>query len=254
MLKELKIFLTAVMFLTRIPCPQWVDFSDADLSHSAKYFSLIGILVGTIGGLVYYLSAQIFPQTLALLFSIITTILITGAFHEDGFADVCDAFGGGYSKENILLIMKDSRLGTFGTLGLIIILAVKYLTLLELNPVIIVYAMIAGHSISRFAAVTVLFTHIYARKNDELSKSKPVATKLSLTSLLIAAFFGIIPILLLGYQYLLLIIPVFIVRELTITYFNHRINGYTGDCLGAIQQLCEVTFYLFAILQPWKYF
>lgn len=253
MIKEIQIFFNAMMFLTRLPCSKWTDFSEENLNKSSKYFSLIGIIVGALGALVYYLFSLVLPHSVAILLSIIATILITGAFHEDGFADVCDSFGGGFDKEHILKIMKDSRLGTYGTLGLVLILTLKYLLLLEIDPNLIIMTIIAGHSISRFSAVSVLYTHDYMRDTDKSSKTKPIAKKLTSSGMIVSAFFGILPLFFLGKYVFLLIIPVFITRELAIKYFTARIGGYTGDCLGAIQQLCEVTFYLFMLLELWKY-
>src|SRR5271155_1493195 len=110
MKKEIKIFLTAVMFFTRIPCPSWVDHSPEYLRESARYLPLVGIIVGAIGAIVYIVSSVIFPHAIALLLSMLVTILVTGAFHEDGLADMCDGFGGGFTKESILRIMSDSRI------------------------------------------------------------------------------------------------------------------------------------------------
>src|SRR4051794_21756033 len=111
MKKELRIFFTAIMFLTRLPVPRFTDHSPEYLKQSSRYFPLVGWIVGGIGALVFYLFSSFFSLELSLLASIIATVLATGAFHEDGFADVCDAFGGGWTKEKILAIMKDSRLG-----------------------------------------------------------------------------------------------------------------------------------------------
>ena len=122
MKKEVHYFLTAILFFTRIPCPKWVDHSSEMLNKSNRYFSLVGILVGSIAALVYYLATFIFTLEVAIILSMVASVWTTGAFHEDGFADTCDGFGGGWTKEKILLIMKDSRLGTYGVIGLFAIL------------------------------------------------------------------------------------------------------------------------------------
>ena len=106
MKKQVHIFFNALSFFTRIPSPNWVDFSEENRQRSIIYFSLIGILVGLIGALIFYGALQILPLSIAILLSIVSTTYITGAFHEDGFADVCDGFGGGWTKEKILVIMK----------------------------------------------------------------------------------------------------------------------------------------------------
>src|SRR5436190_855381 len=98
MKKEIRIFFTALMFFTRIPCPRWVDHSEDYISQSTRYFPLIGIVVGTIGTIIFYIGSFVFPHFIAILLSMIATIIATGAFHEDGLADVCDGFGGGWKK------------------------------------------------------------------------------------------------------------------------------------------------------------
>ncbi len=127
MRKELQVFLTAVMFFTKIPCPGWVDHSKEYLNKSSRYFSLIGIIVGCVGGAVFYGFNVIFPHSVAILLSMLATVWLTGAFHEDGLADMFDGFGGGWTREQVLEIMKDSRIGTFGVVGLTGILTLKFL-------------------------------------------------------------------------------------------------------------------------------
>ncbi len=101
---QIQVFLTAVMFFTRIPVPKNIDHSRYMLQRSARYFSWVGILVGAIGAVIFFLAAKIFSPALSIAFSMLATILTTGAFHEDGFADCCDAFGGGWTKEKILMM------------------------------------------------------------------------------------------------------------------------------------------------------
>lgn len=249
---EIRIFFTALMFFTRIPCSQWVDHSEEYLSKSSRYFPLVGIIVGAIGGLMYYVCSFIFPHALALLLSMITTILVTGAFHEDGLADVCDGFGGGWTKESILRIMKDSRVGTFGVVGLCSVLAVKFTCLYFLDVKLIPLVLIAGHGLSRFAASTLLYTLDYVR-DEEGSKAKPAAKCMSPLSLSVGTFFGIAPLsVFCNYYVFILIAPVFIIRAYLGYYFYKWIGGQTGDCAGAAQQICEAIFYL-SFLVLWKY-
>src|ERR1700730_6921729 len=150
MKKQLDIFFTAVMFLTRLPVPGRIDHSPAMLQKSARYFSWIGILVGIIVAVCFICCKQLFSSSLAILLSMIVSILTTGAFHEDGFADVCDGFGGGWTKEKILLIMKDSRLGTFGVIGLGSMLAAKFMLLKDLPKFTPVSLADAGHPLLNY--------------------------------------------------------------------------------------------------------
>jgi len=269
MKKEWKIFLTAVMFLTRIRVPSSIDHRPEYLQESPRYFPLIGWIVGGISALAFLVFNKLFSENIGLLASIIAGILTTGAFHEDGFADTCDGFGGGWTKEKILLIMKDSRLGTFGVIGLVSILAVKFAILKELpkfTPVSIhntlniflnyryfIGLVLTGHSLSRFMGVTMLQQYAYVTP-DDTGKSKPVTeSRLSPLSLLAAALFALLPMVLLPPVFLFAIVPVVIARLMLGAYFNKWIGGYTGDCLGATQQVTEIVFYLSCSI-IWTYF
>ncbi|TGV02729.1 adenosylcobinamide-GDP ribazoletransferase [Flavivirga rizhaonensis] len=252
MKKELQIFLTAIMFFTRIPCPKWVDHNPEYLSKSAKYFSLVGIIVGSIGALVFYGFSFIFSTEIALLLSMVATIYTTGAFHEDGFADVCDGFGGGWTKEKILLIMKDSRLGTYGVSGLILILAIKFSILREVSLHFIPITIIAGHSLSRFIATSLIYTHPYVRDTDD-SKAKPAAKSITINMLLISSVFGLAPLLFFNKPLIFIaIIPCYLAKAYLGRKFKKWLGGQTGDCAGAVQQLCEVVFYL-SVITLWKF-
>lgn len=252
MKKELQIFLTATMFFTRIPCPKWVDHNPEYLSKSAKYFSLVGIMVGSIGALVFYGFSFILSTEIALLLSMVATIYTTGAFHEDGFADVCDGLGGGWTKEKILLIMKDSRLGTYGVTGLILMLAIKFLALRDVPLQFIPITIIAGHSLSRFIATTLIYTHPYVRDTED-SKAKPAAKSITIKMLLISALFGITPLFFFNKPLIFItIIPCYLAKVYLGTKFKKWLGGQTGDCAGAVQQLCEVVFYL-SVIVLWKF-
>lgn len=253
MKQTLQLFFTALSFYTRIPCPSWVKYSEDSLKQSTKYFPLIGWIVGGSAALVFWLSHFIFAQPIAILLSMVTSILMTGAFHEDGFADVCDGFGGGWTKTQILHIMKDSHLGTYGTIGLILVLNLKFFTLTALPIELVPVTLIVGHSFSRWVAMTFLVTHHYVR-DTENSKIKSVAQQLTIQDMLIASGFGIVPLLLLpSYYSLLVIIPLLLIKIYLGYFFTNRIGGYTGDCLGATQQVTEVVFYLLIGTQFWIY-
>ncbi|PQJ73041.1 adenosylcobinamide-GDP ribazoletransferase [Polaribacter butkevichii] len=253
MKKEFHYFLTAILFFTRIPCPKWVGHSSEMLNKSNRYFSLVGILVGAIAALIYYLATFIFTPEIAIILSMIASIWTTGAFHEDGFADSCDGFGGGWTKEKILLIMKDSRLGTFGVIGLFSILILKFSAIqtLSVAHINIPLLIISGHAISRFTATILLYTHPYVRDIDS-SKIKPTTTQMSTKSLVISFIFGVLPLFFFkNYWVFLSLIPLLITYWYLARFFKKWIGGQTGDCAGALQQVAEVVFYLF-ILVLWK--
>lgn len=250
MKNEITLFLTAVQFFTRLPVPGWVGHSSTQLNDASRYFPLVGSLIGLICAAILYGANQLFPFTIAVALSMMAGILATGAFHEDGLADSCDGFGGGWDKPQVLAIMKDSRLGTYGAIGLGVVLGLKFLALCAMPLSVAIVALVAAHAFSRFLAVTVIFTQSYVR-DDESARAKPAAQSISDAGVLCAALFGLAPLLAFIYVPLL---PVFalalivsacvVARVLLGRYFIKRIGGYTGDCLGCMQQVCEAVFYL----------
>jgi adenosylcobinamide-GDP ribazoletransferase len=249
MKNEIRIFFTALMFYTRIPCPRFTDHSDNYINKASRYFPLIGWIVGIISYLIYSLSLYLFGNQMAVILSILGGVLTTGAFHEDGLADVFDGFGGGWTKEKILTIMKDSRIGAFGAIALIFSFWLKYTSLgilclqsFDYNTVILPLCFISYHSIARLTAISIVFTAQYARE-DETSKAKPIAQTFTYKEIIGAVIFGITPLLLLSYfhwQFIIVLAPLILLRTYSIHYFNKWINGYTGDCLGAVEQIAEL--------------
>lgn len=233
-------FLTAIMFFTRIPV-HFEQFDEDDLNKSTRFFPLVGILVGAVGTLVFWLSNRLLPLEVAVLLSMAATILLTGAFHEDGLADAIDGLGGGWTREQVLTIMVDSRIGSYGAVGLLLTLLTKYQALSYQMAIFVPVAMIAGHALSRLCAVLVMFTQSYVKAEG---KSKPLATQLNVAELMIATFFGLLPLVFLETKFLAALLPVAVVWLWFSAKIKTRIGGYTGDCLGAMQQLTEVAFYV----------
>ncbi len=253
MYKEIRIFFTALMFYTRIPCPKWVDHDPIYMKESARYFSLIGWIVGAISAGTFWLTSQFLPTNIAIILSMIVSIRATGAFHEDGLADVADGFGGGWTKDKILEIMKDSRLGTFGVTALICILGLKFTSLAEMPKNTIPLAILMGNVLSRTIASRMLYRGDYVQNNN-LAKAGSAADKLSITSLVVNILFGGLTFLLFMNAYLLLIIPILILLEyLMYRFYKKWIGGYNGDCAGAVQQISEVVIYMMLLIL-WKLF
>ncbi|MCP8686914.1 adenosylcobinamide-GDP ribazoletransferase [Marinobacterium sedimentorum] len=240
--RELHLFFNALTFFTRIPAPAWVKFGPDELNHASRYFPLAGLIIGLAAAALYAIFALLFPATIAVLLSTGGILLLTGGFHEDGLADLCDGFGGGWTPQQTLEIMKDSRLGSYGALGLIIVLGLKLASLISINDVLI--ALIAGHTLSRFVAVSLIHTDSYVQL-DRLSKVRPLASNMSRTELLIATAPALACLFLLpGYSVLAVITALLLLRLYLCRLFRRRLGGYTGDCLGATQQLAEVAVYL----------
>jgi len=242
--RELKILFTAIRFYTRIPVPENIGFSDDNLNKATRYLPFIGIIVGGTGAVVFLIANQWLSINISLLLCITAMILITGAFHEDALSDFCDGFGGGYSKEKILSIMKDSSIGTYGAISLIIMLLSKFVILGELEAARIPIMLVAAHSLSRLSPVFMIYTSQYVR-NDSSSKSKPVGQKNSMLTLVPAIIFGILPLVFFPVSIAFVILVVLALIFIYFRYYVHKkIGGYTGDVLGALQQFSEVGFYL----------
>ena len=252
---QLELFFIAIGFFTRLPVPGWVGFAPEKLGHAARYLPLVGWLVGLAGVAVYLLAVQVLPVDIAVVLAMAATIRITGAFHEDGWADACDGLGGGWSREQVLAIMKDSRIGSYGTIGLVLMLLAKYLALTNLGadedyPVIA--ALLVAHPLSRLVAVGLMASLDYVRPDDS-AKSAPVARRPTAAELGIATLAGVLPLLLLNPREALAALAVCAVVGIQARrVFVRRLGGYTGDCLGAAQQVAELATYL-GLLAAWSY-
>ncbi|MDE1182912.1 adenosylcobinamide-GDP ribazoletransferase [Paraburkholderia sp.] len=260
-LAELRYFFTALGYFTRVPVPRWVGYEPHYLNAAARYFPLVGVLVGALGALIYLGALRALPPGVAVLLSMAATLLVTGAFHEDGLADCVDAFGGAYTRDDVLRIMHDSRIGAFGAIALMISLALKWQTLASLPPMRAASLMIAAHAASRAFAISYLATRDYVRAEG---KAKPVAQRLGGIALIVAGIFGL-PWLFVangaacgdaltswwcvwsasGWRFGCVVLAILLIMRWSLgRYFVRRIGGYTGDCLGFAQQVFELTIYL----------
>ena len=242
--RELEYFFGAIRFFTRLPVPGWVGHSAEALNRSARYFPAVGLLVGGIGALVYLAALQLWPQPVAVLLSMAATIYATGAFHEDGLADTVDGLGGGWDKLRILEIMKDSRVGSYGVIAMVLALLGKFALLSALDAKLVPVALIAGHTLSRFCSTALLATMDYVRE-DLLAKAKPLANRLTAGELLAALGFALLPLAGVPLPKAAAGCALAILATLWLAAkFRRWLGGYTGDCLGATQQLSELAFYL----------
>jgi adenosylcobinamide-GDP ribazoletransferase len=244
LLGEVRLFLTALMFYTRIPCPAWVGYSDEQLNRSTRYFPAMGWVVGAIVGLCYGLARFILPVPVSVVLSLAAGAMATGAFHEDGFADVCDGFGGGADPRRTLDIMKDSRVGAFAVFGRVLLFGVKVTALADLGAVGVwptVAAILFAHVVSRWCVVTVIWRDTYAR-DDLTSKVKPIGRSISGWGV-VAASAWLVPFAGLAWwrPWWLLALPAAVLARLVLGgWFRRRLGGYTGDCLGCAQQVIEI--------------
>jgi len=263
-MQALRHYLLAVQFFTRIPITgrlaQWVGYSPAMLRPSSAHFPGVGWLVAAVAtGVFAALQMALAPNPMAPLvaavFCTITTVLITGGFHEDGLADVADGLGGSQDRERALDIMKDSRIGAFGAMALVLALLAK-LSLLALlgthSLTTALAALVGGHVLSRFWPL-LLVRHLEHVGDTARSKSKPLADQISGRALITAFLWCFLPLALVWQAQAAL----FLIASMTCSalaagwmarWFARRLQGFTGDCLGATQQVSEIGFYLGAAL------
>ncbi len=154
--------LLAVQFLTRLPVPGLGDISaetaKAGLAKSVIWFPLVGALVGAVTAGVILLAEQFWPRAIAVILALTVEARLTGAFHEDAVADFCDGFGGGMTPQRIHEIMKDSRIGSYGTVGLVLAIAMRAGLLIALPAPLVLPALLASASFGRWLAVGVMAT------------------------------------------------------------------------------------------------
>lgn len=248
MKNQCNLFWLALSFYTRLPCPKNLDYSQ--LPQAASYLPLIGWMVGGISAMTFYLAALVWTPTIAVLIALSAGMFITGAFHEDGLADVFDGFGGGWEKAQIFMIMKDSRVGTYGAASLLMMISLKVATLTALPVAKIPLILFAGHSVSRFFPLWLMRHYEYTRTED--SKTGSAMVQPSWRDLLFAGLCASVPLLFLPALCLTAIFPAFCITLCLGRYFYRHIGGYTGDCLGATQQISETVFYL-SVSALWKF-
>ena len=247
-MQQLRLFFVALQFFTRLPIPRWVGFEQDWLHHASRYFPLVGIVIGAIGAAVYAAAAFVLPAPVAAVLSTAATIYVTGAFHEDGFADTCDGLGGGMTRERVLEIMKDSRVGAYGAIGVVCMLGAKVTTLAMLPPTSAIAALLLAHPLSRLCATSLIWRMEYARAEG---KAKPLAERMStgefcIATLTVALAAGLLLAsgALTAQAALAALVACLLTTWWLANKFGRRIGGYTGDCLGAVQQLSEAAAYI----------
>jgi adenosylcobinamide-GDP ribazoletransferase len=233
----------ALAFFSRIPVPASTPYSPELLNQSSRYLSLVGLVLGALQALVLVAASDVLPFPVAVLIALVAGLVLTGAFHEDGLADTADSLGGGLTLERKLEIMKDSRVGTYGLVALLSVFLIKWQSLLALQSQA-VWALLLVAGLSRATAVSLTFVLPY-QQLDTVSKTKPIATSLQKRALLCIWLF-VLP--------LLVFVPLSLALSLLATltlcfvllffYYRSQLQGYTGDLLGAAQQVTELSLYL----------
>jgi adenosylcobinamide-GDP ribazoletransferase len=241
--QQFNLILIALAFLTRIPVSKNVHFSQESLNRASRYFSLVGWFIGGICAGVFFLVHWFLPINIALLISMLISILLTGSFHEDGLADTCDGFSGGWGKQQKLKIMKDSRLGTYGAVALWFVLSLKLFLLFELenHAELIMMALLIAHPLSRTLSTSMIFFLPYVT-DEKHSKVKALAEKQFFLDFSMSLIIGGIGLIFIS-NAMTVIISLFVTFYLLRELFIKQIGGFTGDTLGATQQISELVIY-----------
>ena len=241
MLNDLKV---ALAFLTRIPINHGPQIS---LRRSAALFPLVGALIGLIGGLVFYVSSAILPPLVSASISILVTVAITGAFHLDGLADICDGFIGGWNREERLKILKDSRHGTYGVAAISLQLILQVCLLSALSPRDGLFTLIVLHTLSRLVPIFLMLIPatsghdgMGASVSREIGAREPLVGSL-ITVLLIAPIMGL--------NFLLLSAILFLTLSIFALWVIRKIGGMVGDAFGAGEQISETMILFFFVAQ-----
>ena len=239
-------FLIAVQFLTRLPVPRSLNSSENNIGKAAAFFPLVGVIVGGGAALVFLGLQRILPLPASVFCAIVFAAFLTNGFHEDGLADSFDGFGGGWTKDRVLEIMRDSRIGTYGTLALIFVILGKLNFLSVLPQGQIWRWLVVAHTASRWTILPLCAWLPYARAEGQ---GKLVAKRVGALQIITGTVTLLLVLILLPLQAALVaLLATSLVTLLSGLYFRARIQGITGDCLGAANQLTEVGLYLAAVI------
>ncbi len=244
--------LVALQFMTRLPVPRELNPSAADLVVAARWFPIVGAIVGGLmaSAAAGLLSIPLAPGLVAMLV-LLLGVLLTGAFHEDGLADSADGIGGAFARADRLRIMRDSRVGTYGALALVLLLGLRAACLWSMAPSAWTVALILAHALGRWSSLLLLRLHPYVRL-EEPGLGKPLVAGASGRILAVTGAGAVLAALLLAGSTGLWACGLAVgVAYGAGRYFHRRLGGITGDTLGAANVACEVAvLVLFAAVHP----
>lgn len=260
--------LAAFTFFTRLPFWRISAIPADSFKRMVCFWPMVGWLTGGLMAGVFWISYQFFSGTVAVLLAFISRLLLTGALHEDGLADFIDGMGGGRTRERVLEIMKDSSIGSYGVLGLVLYVALWVSSVVHLSnqlpPLTVCVCLFTGDIWSKWCASQLINLLPYARKESE-SKSKTVYEHMSFSGFLAGAGCALLPFFLILilkpynwffidflWSFRIAYLTPIITMGLLVIYMKKRIKGYTGDCCGATFLICELL-YLLTIPILWKF-
>ncbi len=232
----------AFQFLTRIPMPP-TSFKVDSLSRAVKFFPFVGLVIGSGAALLQRLLLPHLSRPLVALAVLVYLVLITGCLHEDALADAADGFGGGWNKEQILLILRDSRTGSYGATALMLSLLARYLLLASLPLEHLAAYVISAHVLCRWTALPLSYFLPPAR--DNAGQGARIARLTTLSSLVAGSMFSLLVVVFaLRWAAVAPIVAALFATALSGWFYSSKIGGVTGDCFGATNQLSEIAVYL----------
>ncbi len=241
-------FLAAIQFLTSIPIPGKRELSPEQLGRATAYFPVVGLIIGLILAGLNWLLLFILPPAVVNALLVVAMVILTGALHLDGLADTCDGIAGHKPTEERWKVMRDSRSGAFGVVGIVLLLLVKYVTLNSIPPVFMTAVLIFMPVVSRWAMVYAIYTYRYARPSGLGTAFKQATRWPQFTAATVIAFavaFALFPLF--SLDGLLIISGIFIITTAFSFYLKYKFAGLTGDTYGAINEVAEVMILVFAI-------
>lgn len=244
----MKRLLAALIFFTRLPFWRIAEVPGEYFKRVVPLWPIAGWLTGGIMVVTFWVFSLFLPVGLAWTAAIISRLLVTGCLHEDGLADFCDGMGGGTSCQRVLEIMKDSHIGTYGVVGLILYFIVLTQVGVQMDTATMCGVIISADCWSKACASNIINLLPYARKAEE-AKNKVIYDRMTWQEWLLSFVAGLLPVILFMQPMFLpaLVVPI-AVFLLLILLMKRRIQGYTGDCCGAVFLLCELSFYLACIV------
>ena len=235
-------YFVAQTFMTRLPSPVKLQWSEAELASSTPWFVAVGTVVGIIAAIAWQIGFHIWSQEIAALFAITASVLATGAFHEDGLADSADGIGGAFEIEKKLTIMRDSRIGTYGSVALILTIITKFSAISLLDPGTAAGIIVGAHMLGRWTSVPLIKYNDYVR---EQGTGKPFASMVTTNNVICSSVAALVLSVMCFGSMTVIVLPVVLTGLwLAQRYVRRKLGGITGDVLGAVNSLTELLVYL----------
>jgi adenosylcobinamide-GDP ribazoletransferase len=246
-MRVIKLFLSAVVFMTRLPVPQSMQVEPDGLASAAVFFPVVGLLVSAGAIILHHVLSRFVAHEVMIVIVLFFLVAVTGCLHEDGLADAADGFGGGWGKDQILAIMHDSRVGSFGAVAIALTLLTRFVFLSNIPPQKLDGYLLAGQVTSRWTALPLAFFLLPARQQS--GQGVRVAGRITIPTLVIGT---LLTFALVGFALRVkafwVILAAVAMTVVTGAYYRRKIGGVTGDCMGATNQIVEAASYLTGVI------